>query len=301
MAFSLASQAKHEHCDCSEDCLFKSYAQLQEDVILFRALGRIRIGFYVDVGACDPDHLSVTKAFYDLGWHGINIEPVPGRAERLAALRPRDINLALAASDRVGKVVLHELERSGLSTVVDHFAARGEGRGFVRKSYTVPTDTLEHVLERHAPTAIHFLKVDVEGAEASVLAGANFTRHRPWIVLVEANEPLSDTPSYAQWEPRLLSAGYSFTMTDGLNRWYVANEHPELIAATSFPADRFEHAGDERPLRGESTSLRDENASLRRQLARFREHSLLKPVLHLRRAMVDLRRKLFCARLGRKD
>lgn len=52
-----------------------SYAQNFEDVMLWRALGHIEKGFYVDVGAGDPKLESVTKLFYDMGWNGINIEP----------------------------------------------------------------------------------------------------------------------------------------------------------------------------------------------------------------------------------
>ena len=33
-------------------------------------------GFYVDVGAADPEVDSVTHAFYERGWSGINIEPL---------------------------------------------------------------------------------------------------------------------------------------------------------------------------------------------------------------------------------
>ena len=76
-----------------------SYAQNREDVLLARVFHDVKAGFYVDVGANDPEHCSVTKHFYDLGWRGINFEP--GRVfEKLAAARPRDINLNVAASDR---------------------------------------------------------------------------------------------------------------------------------------------------------------------------------------------------------
>jgi hypothetical protein len=54
---------------------FISYAQNQGDVMLYRALGDVKQGFYIDVGAQDPVIDSVTKAFYDGGWHGIDIEP----------------------------------------------------------------------------------------------------------------------------------------------------------------------------------------------------------------------------------
>ena len=42
---------------------FVSHAQNFEDVMLWRALGDVKQGFYVDVGAADPVDMSVTKAF----------------------------------------------------------------------------------------------------------------------------------------------------------------------------------------------------------------------------------------------
>ena len=52
-----------------------SYAQNHEDVLLRRVFPDEPNGFYIDVGANDPVRDSVTKHFYDRGWHGINIEP----------------------------------------------------------------------------------------------------------------------------------------------------------------------------------------------------------------------------------
>ncbi len=43
---------------------FISFAQNAEDVMLWRALGHVRAGFYIDVGAQDPELDSVTHAFY---------------------------------------------------------------------------------------------------------------------------------------------------------------------------------------------------------------------------------------------
>ncbi len=56
---------------------FTSYAQNFEDVMLWRALRHIDQGYYIDVGAWSPELDSVTKAFYEHGWHGINVEPNP--------------------------------------------------------------------------------------------------------------------------------------------------------------------------------------------------------------------------------
>ncbi len=43
--------------------VFVSFAQNREDVVLHRALEGVTRGRYIDVGANDPAHESVTKAF----------------------------------------------------------------------------------------------------------------------------------------------------------------------------------------------------------------------------------------------
>ena len=42
---------------------FKSYAQNFEDLMLYRALGHLERGFYIDIGAQHPKIDSVSKAF----------------------------------------------------------------------------------------------------------------------------------------------------------------------------------------------------------------------------------------------
>lgn len=69
---------------------FISYAQNFEDVRLWRALKQFEHGFYIDVGANDPSHDSVTKTFYDHGWEGINVEPMQNYYDSLCQQRPRD-------------------------------------------------------------------------------------------------------------------------------------------------------------------------------------------------------------------
>ena len=61
---------------------FVSYAQNFEDVMLWRALRDIPNGFYVDVGAWSPEVDSVTLAFYERGWSGINMPSVHGMTAR---------------------------------------------------------------------------------------------------------------------------------------------------------------------------------------------------------------------------
>jgi FkbM family methyltransferase len=220
---------------------FISYAQNFEDVMLWRALKHIDLGFYIDVGASDPDYDSVTKAFYERGWRGINVEPVPQWFERLEKARPRDINLQLALGAEPGEITLYEIPDTGLSTAEKKFAERHEAeRGYQSRELRVKMDTLSSICERVHLAPIHFLKVDVEGAEEAVFRGTDFEKIRPWIIVVEATLPNSQEESYSDWEPLLLNAGYEYVYFDGLNRYYVAGEHENLKGAFNAPPNVFD-------------------------------------------------------------
>ena len=94
-----------------------SYAQNFEDVMLWRALGHIRNGFYIDVGAWSPDKHSVTKLFYEQGWRGINIEPNPVCHAELEEKRKRDTNLKIAVGETTGSREIGIVNNSALSTL----------------------------------------------------------------------------------------------------------------------------------------------------------------------------------------
>jgi len=79
---------------------FTTYSQCLEDFILYCIFYDIDNGFYIDVGANDPDYISVTKAFYLKGWHGINIEPLPDMFQKLLNYRNKDINLNIGAGEK---------------------------------------------------------------------------------------------------------------------------------------------------------------------------------------------------------
>ncbi len=225
---------------------FVSYAQNREDAVLWRVLGEYSPGFYIDVGAANPLIDSVTKAFSNAGWRGINIDPMPEPMELLREDRPRDINLQFALESERGSKRYFSVQRgNGLSTGIEEYATRYRDLGWPVDEIEVQVDTLANVCAQFVRDEIHFLKIDVEGSEESVLAGADFERYRPWIVVIEANAPYvlttpdhlpvdqpehPSTPTHQSWEPLLTSARYQFVLFDGLNRFYVANEKADLFA-----------------------------------------------------------------------
>src|SRR5262249_38914420 len=52
----------------------------------------------------------------------------------------------------------------------------------------------------------------------------------------EAVNPMTPEPSWQDWEPFLIAQRYRFVLFDTLNRFYVAEEYPEIVAR--FPTER---------------------------------------------------------------
>lgn len=219
---------------------FISYAQNYEDVMLWRALRDIDKGFYVDVGAADPEFDSVTRAFYERGWSGINVEPLEEHFARLVQARPRDTNLNVAAGREDGPATLYAFRGTGLSTLDPQISARHQAAGWLAEPRVVPVRRLGDVLRQCAPPAIHFLNIDVEGAEAEVLAGLDLGRVRPWVLVIEATEPNTTQNSRPRWEHLVTAQRYSLAYFDGLNCFYVADEVGWLKQRLAAPPHYFD-------------------------------------------------------------
>lgn len=222
---------------------FISYAQNFEDVMLWRALKHVQNGIYVDVGAQHPIIDSVSKSFYEHGWRGVHIEPVPYYAQLLRQDRPDEVVLEAALSDIEGVLELNVIAETGLSTAVDAYAhCHLVERGFDSQKIQVPVLTLMSALRSLEGKDVHWLKIDVEGLEEKVLKGWDSRTFRPWVIVVEATIPNSPKVNYVNWDPILTAADYQFVYFDGLNRFYVAKEHAELFKAFSCPPNVFDEA-----------------------------------------------------------
>lgn len=205
-----------------------SYAQNGEDVVLARALPWAS-GFYVDVGAADPARASVTKHFYDHGWHGINIDPRRDSIASLDQQRPRDINLRLAAGSTDGIITFFVSEEDpDLSTTDRHDLATLKAQGYHFVTEEVPVRRLDSILEEYGVSTIDFLKIDVEGSEADVLNGVDLARWRPRVVVVEATLPWSHKRRDQQWRHLLEEPGYVEGCFDGLNLFFAHKDDTEV-------------------------------------------------------------------------
>jgi FkbM family methyltransferase len=208
-----------------------SYAQNAEDILLHRVFDGATTGFYLDAGANDPVFHSVTRLCSGRGWSGINIEPHPTLHRRLCAERPRDINLNVGVSEVAGTLTFYEVPSiHGWSTFMPEMAASYLDKGVEFTERPIPVTTLAEVCERHVDRPIDFLKIDVEGFERQAIAGMDWRRWRPRVVLVEATWP-------DLWEDLLLSFDYLQAAFDGVNRFYVRAEDRDLLPRFAAPVN----------------------------------------------------------------
>ena len=164
------------------------------DVQLERIIDRDG-GFFVEAGGFDGFTQSNTYYLERFrGWQGILVEPMPELAALARHNRPeaRVVRYALVAGDHEGDSV--EMEFGDLMTSVRGLHDREWTAGGLvlgwrdHRTERVPARTLSAVLDEAGSPDVDLLSLDVEGYEATALAGLDLSRHAPAWILVEMHD-----------------------------------------------------------------------------------------------------------------
>ena len=174
-----------------------SWAQAGEDLALISALARIEKGRYIDVGAHHPSRFSVTRALYERGWTGVNIEANFDLIANFDIERSRDVNLNYCVG-KSAEYPFHVFEESALSTVSIDWKNRflQENQSF-SETRTVKGIKLSNVVQDFfSDGEFTFLNIDVEGADLDALESLEFnelprTLWPKWVML-ETAAPVSN-------------------------------------------------------------------------------------------------------------
>lgn len=256
-----------------------SYAQNFEDVLLWRCFGENPKGFYIDVGAAHPLRDSVTYAFYRQGWSGLNVEPSELFFKLLQRFRPRDVCVQAVVGDRPGEATLFDAPGSGRSSIRPEVGQHVAASGLAVDPRTVPMTTLADLCEQYVDGPIDFLKVDVEGAEGLVLRGHDWTRWRPKVLVIEAVDPRTGKRS-SNWKALLSKADYAEAYFDGLNVFFVADEHRDLARHLDAPPNVFDAIVRWREEAVEQYALATPRRAWRQQHERRLKSHMLKTPVH---------------------
>jgi FkbM family methyltransferase len=151
------------------------------DRIFLEAFGFKTDGQFVEVGANNGWENSNTWGLAKIGWRGLYVEPVPELFEECARThvkhpRVEVVRAAIGATNEE-KVTLGMCEFG--ATLCPELASE---TGKVEAEQM----TLDELLERrHVAPGFDLLVVDVEGAEAQVLAGFDCAKWRPKLAIIE--------------------------------------------------------------------------------------------------------------------
>jgi len=184
-----------------------------EDRLIAEFFASSPSGFFVEVGANEPQRGSQTWQLEQSGWTGILIEPQPELAERLRCTRRARV-VATACSSPANAGTMMTLHLSGPhSSFKREFAITG---AVSRGTIAVPVRTLDDILEEAgAPAPIDFVSIDTEGHEVEVLRGFDIARWRPGLILIEDHVTSLATHRFFS------RTGYRLIRRTGLNSWYV--------------------------------------------------------------------------------
>lgn len=205
----------------------KSYSQEGEDMILRRIFEKQKTGFYVDIGAHHPKRFSNTYHFYKKGWRGINIDAKPGCMEIFRRIRPRDINLEFAISNKRRTLIYYcfnEPALNGFSKTLSIERNKKEEYKIIDE-IKIETLTLAEVLDTYLPsdTTIDFLSIDVEGLDFQVLTSNDWSKYKPNVVLVEDLNFSFDSPDNSKIYKFLIDKGYHIVAKTINTVFYINN------------------------------------------------------------------------------
>jgi hypothetical protein len=170
-----------------------SYSLDGEDLVVrshFAANFDNSTGRFVDVGAFHPFELSNTMLLSKLGWRGINIDCDPAKIARFEKLRPRDQNICAAVAEAPRDMVRLEYPKGFTNRIADfgeeNLLSFADEKPL--KATPIRVMTLTHIIEQSVFRGQHFhyLNVDCEGQDLSVLKGLDFSRYSPDLIAVEA-------------------------------------------------------------------------------------------------------------------
>jgi FkbM family methyltransferase len=171
---------------------FGSFSQHSEDLIIAKLLKDVQNGFYVDIGANDPEVISNTRYFYDRGWRGINIEPHPEMYQRILEKRQEDINLNIGVASEEGELIFYKLDK--INETAGSTFDKNVAEALTKKGYVISAEIkmsvipLSKVLRSHLNNKkIDFMSVDTEGFDLEVIKSNDWTTFRPKILIVETN------------------------------------------------------------------------------------------------------------------
>jgi len=197
-------------------------AIMNEDELVWQFFGCKVSGFFIEVGANDPESGSQTWMLEQKGWSGILVEPQKQFSDQLKSKRPKSqvFCVACGPAGSRGTADLH-IPAEGLNGFAT-LERNADDYGIeYERVERVELTSLDELCARSGHRGqIDFVSLDTEGTELEVLRGFDLAKHRPALILLE------DKGTSMAKHRHLTTHGYKLVKRTQLNNWYVPRGTP---------------------------------------------------------------------------
>ena len=173
--------------------LRKTYSQFNEDTFLKEYFKNKKKGFFIDIGCHHPFKANNTFLLYKSGWNGINIDLNKISIDLFNIVRPRDINICSAISDKDGTIDYYVPNNNPLSseiTISKNFSKILKNHhGNKYETLTTKSITWQVIEQQYSMLlkSVDLLKIDIEGSDLKVLKTINLSKLKPILLMIEAS------------------------------------------------------------------------------------------------------------------
>jgi len=183
--------------------------------------------FYIGIGCNDPETGNNTKLFYDLGKHGLCIDPLPSLQKLYSEKRARDhfFSGTVGPNDSVQFFIF---EDNTASSTDPDTVNRYKKKFALQESVTAFQRPLDSILADHGyekAANIPLLSIDVEGSDLEILRYAIEDSIHTFHVLIVEDKLVNIDPSFPNGTSVINSlahkAGYSMIAKTPLNSIYI--------------------------------------------------------------------------------
>lgn len=175
----------------------RTNSQSGEDAILAYVISRVGIGMnecrYLDLGANRPIEGSNTNFFYQRGATGVLVEANPQLIPALKEQRDGDVILNKCIDSKEGTTLkFYIMSDDGLSTPNQEQVEEIQKKNpdvHVASVVDVESITVNQIMQSYfEDSAPQIMSIDVEGKDLEILQSIDFSKYRPFLIVIEMIE-----------------------------------------------------------------------------------------------------------------
>lgn len=177
---------------------------------------------FLDIGPVHPGGQSITTPLYEMGWQGINVEPVKAYLDYLKKVRHSDIHLQGVVCNDNQALSIQDLGPLGYSLQKSSDSSA--------TSQAISQWSIQQLLEQNHLPSIEVLHLDGRAIFNPETFYLDFSRIKPWLIILENFTPSTHFQA-------ALDLHYQQVLTQSHLTMLIAKDQTQLLQAVTSLKD----------------------------------------------------------------